>query len=213
MKNKRIILNPFQINCYIYHDEESKEGIIIDPAAYDISEENLIKDYIEQNQIKIKFIINTHGHIDHILGNDFAKKYLKVPILIHKEDEILVKNYSIQASMFGLNMAKPPEFDDYFDESTKIILGTNLLEIIHTPGHSRGGICILDKKNKTIFTGDVLFRESIGRTDLHGGDYEVLIDSIKNKIFKECDDDFVIYPGHNESSTIGYEKKYNPFLN
>ena len=86
------------------------------------------------------------------------------------------------------------------------------MEIIHTPGHSRGGICILDKKNKTIFTGDVLFRESIGRTDLHGGDYETLISSIKNKIFKNCDDDFVIYPGHNESSTIGYEKKNNPFL-
>jgi len=212
MRTDKILLNPFRINCYIYWDESSKEGILIDPAAYHPDEENALKDLVSKSGIIIKYIINTHGHIDHILGNSFAKSYFKVPVLIHKDDEVIVKNTLQYSEYFGLEIKEIPPFDSFIDETSKINAGKSQLTFLHTPGHSPGSICIMDEKNKNVFTGDVLFFESIGRTDLQGGDYEELINSIKKKLLVLCGDDFKIYPGHGETSTIGYERRNNPFL-
>jgi glyoxylase-like metal-dependent hydrolase (beta-lactamase superfamily II) len=209
----RFTINPFQINCYIYWDQKTKEGLLIDPGAYTQKEENEILEFIEKKDIEIKYIINTHGHIDHILGNSFAKRNYDVPLMINKEDKFLVDNAEIQSKLFGLEIKDYPPFDNYIEESKSIKIGDSDISFLHTPGHSPGSMCIIDIANKNVITGDVLFRGSIGRTDLQGGDYQTLITNIKNKLLKVCKDDFRVYPGHNESTTIGYEKKYNPFLN
>jgi hydroxyacylglutathione hydrolase len=212
MKIKIFTVNPFQMNCYIYYDETGLEGIIIDPGAYEKYEEDEIRDFIKKNKINIKYIINTHGHIDHVLGNNFAKESFNCPLLIHSDDLFLLDNAKAQGLLYGLNVLESPAPDNFITGDLKIYLNKTEIGFIHTPGHSPGGVCVVDHLNKIIFCGDTIFAESIGRTDLPGGKYEELLDSIKNKLFVQCEDDFVLYPGHMEETTIGQEKKYNPFL-
>lgn len=213
MKIKKFIVNPFHINSYIYYDEQSSEGIIIDPAAFYNQEEKKILDFINKNNITIKYIIDTHGHIDHVLGNHFAKKNFNCDLLIHKDDLFLLNNTVNQGLLYGLDVSKSPEPDIYITE--KLVLKINNADImfIHTPGHTPGGICIVDHFNKTVFTGDTIFKSTIGRTDLPGGNFDMLINSIKNNLFNRCKNEYILYPGHMEETTIEYEKKYNPFLN
>jgi glyoxylase-like metal-dependent hydrolase (beta-lactamase superfamily II) len=212
MKIKTFTVNPFAMNCYVYWDEDSKEGVIIDPGAYEDFEKADILGHILGEKIDLKLILNTHGHIDHILGNDWAKKQFKAPLLMHKDDMPLIENAVTQGEMYGVNFPKPPEPDKFIDETDEIKFGNNVFKIIHTPGHSPGSVCFIDEKEKIIFGGDTVFRGSIGRTDLWMGDMNVLLDSIRTKIFK-YGDDYTIYPGHMEETTIGEEKENNPFLN
>lgn len=212
MKVFQLTLNPFSMNCYIYFDEKSKEGIIIDPGAFTEAEKNEIKKVIEDNGIKIKYIVNTHGHLDHILGNKFAKDYFNVPILMDQEDEFLLDNSQEQARFFGLNFPAPPPVDEYITEDTIIELGNAKLKFIKTPGHSPGSVCIIDDENKNVFSGDVVFKNSVGRTDIQGGDIKILLNSIKNILFKTVKDDYKIHPGHLEITTVKNERLNNPFL-
>lgn len=212
MKVKQIPLNPFSMNCYIYYDESTGDGVIIDPAAFSQSEKNNVTNFISDNGIKVKYIINTHGHIDHILGNKFAKDTFNVPIYMHKDDEFMIRNANEQARFFGLDFPAPPPVDHYINNDTKLNVNESELKFINTPGHSPGSVCIIDDKNKNVFCGDLIFKNSIGRTDLQGGDLKVLIDSVKNKLFKICKDDYKLYPGHMEITNVKNEKKYNPFL-
>lgn len=199
------------MNCYIYWDIEKKEGVIIDPGVYEDFEKNEILNYINANGINIKLILLTHGHIDHIMGNAWAKEMFNVPIIMHKDDLPLIDKAPDQGAMFGVSFPKPPEPDKFIDETDTIKFAGTEFKILHTPGHSPGSICFVDEKEKVIFGGDVLFQGSVGRTDLWMGDMDVLLDSIRNKIFK-YPDEFVIYPGHMDETTIGEEKEANPFL-
>lgn len=212
MTTKTFTVNPFAMNCYLYWDENSKEGVIIDPGAYEDSEKGEILNYIKANGINIKLILNTHGHIDHIIGNYWAKNEFNVPLLMHKDDMTFIKNAMKQAEMYGVSFPQPPDPDKFIDETDEIKFSDTVFKILHTPGHSPGSVCFVDEKEKVIFGGDAVFRGSIGRTDLWMGDLNVLLDSIQNKIFKYADD-YTIYPGHMEETTIGEEKQYNPFLN
>ena len=212
MKIKIFVLNPFQMNCYLYYNETKGDGIIIDPAAYEKYEEYEILSFINEKNIKIKYIINTHGHIDHVLGNKFAKNNFNCPLLIHIDDLFLLNNSCAQGILYNLKVDKSPEPEGFITEDLKIKLNETEINFIHTPGHSLGGVCIVDHLNKIIFSGDTIFKESIGRTDLPGGKIDILLNSIKNKLFLKCDDDYTLYPGHMEETTIGNEKKYNPFL-
>jgi hydroxyacylglutathione hydrolase len=212
MKIKIFTVNPFQINCYLYYDEDTGEGIIIDPGAYDKYEEDEISNFVEYKKIKIKYIINTHGHIDHILGNKFAKEAFKCPVLIHRDDLFLIEDAKPHGLVFGINIDSVPVPDDFITEELKIKINRTEINFIHTPGHTPGGVCVVDHANKIIFSGDTIFLESIGRTDLPGGNIDILLDSIKNKLFAKCGDDYTLYPGHMEETTIGQEKKYNSFL-
>ncbi|MEO8512674.1 MAG: MBL fold metallo-hydrolase [Ignavibacteria bacterium] len=212
MTTKTFTVNPFSMNCYIYWDEKTKEGVIIDPGAYEDFEKDEILNYIKSNGINIKLILNTHGHIDHIIGNDWAKKEFKVPLFMHNEDMIFIKNAMKQGEMFGVSFPQPPDPDKFIDETDTIQFTGTEFKIIHTPGHSPGSVCFIDEKEKIMFGGDVVFRGSIGRTDLYMGDMDVLLDSIHNKVFK-YPDEFIIYPGHMEDTTIGEEKENNSFLN
>ncbi len=211
MEIKTFAVNPFEMNCYVYYDKSSGDGVIIDPGAYSDEEKNEISDFISSNNIKIKYILNTHGHIDHVLGNKWAKDLFGVPIYIHKDDIPLLDKAVEQGVMFGIQVVKSPAPDYFVREGEKIKFGNCTLDTIHTPGHSPGGVCFVDEKNKIIFVGDAVFHGSIGRTDLWMGDMDTLISSIKTKILKYADD-FVLYPGHYEHTTIGEEKALNPFL-
>jgi glyoxylase-like metal-dependent hydrolase (beta-lactamase superfamily II) len=211
MKIETFAINPFQMNCYVYYDETSGEGVLIDPGAYTHYEKNLIEKYVQSNKIKINLILNTHGHIDHIMGNAWAKEVFKVPILMHKDDLPLIGKATEQGKLFGVEFPAPPEPDELIDEESEIRAGKAVFKVLYTPGHSPGSVCFADEKAKLIIVGDTLFRGSIGRTDLWMGDMDVLLNSITDKLL-QYPNDYTIYPGHYEETTIGEEKKYNPFL-
>ncbi len=211
MKTKIFPVNPFVMNCHVYYDEEVRQGVIIDPGAFTDEEEKAIYEFIQNEGIKIKFILNTHGHIDHIMGNAWAKKKFNVPLLMHKDDLPLVNMAPEHAAMFGITFPQPPEPDKFIDENDKIEFADTSLKIIHTPGHSPGSVCFVDEKEKIIFSGDTVFKDSIGRTDLWMGNMDILMDSIMNKIMT-YPDDYKLYPGHMEETTVGEERVNNPFL-
>ncbi|MBS1518479.1 MAG: MBL fold metallo-hydrolase [Bacteroidetes bacterium] len=212
MKIKKFQLNPFSMNCYIYYDEASKDAVIIDPAAFTEDEQKSIMDFTESENLNVKYILNTHGHIDHILGNNFAKNYFKVPLYMHAGDEFMLENSKEQARFFGMDFPDPPPVDNYIDDKTSLQINGTELTFINTPGHSPGSVCIIDHKNKNVFCGDLIFKNSIGRTDLQGGNLNVLISSIKNKLFKVCANDYNLFPGHMESTNVKDERNSNPFL-
>ena len=205
MKIVRIPAGIYAANCYIIFSENIKEGIIVDPGG----DADDILSYIRENDINIKHIILTHGHGDHIGGVAKLKEELKIPVMIHEADrDMLVdgsKNLSSIMSM-GTITIKP---DKLLKDGDKIEFGGSMAKIIHTPGHTPGGICIMIEDN--IFTGDTLFAGSIGRTDLLGGDYDKIIKSIKEKLMNYSDN-MKVHPGHGTPSTIGKERISNPFL-
>ena len=198
-------------NTFVVWDEQSREAAVIDPGMSNEVEELEIKSFIEENSLDIKYLINTHCHIDHILGCRFVKEKYNPVYYIPEKDLPLYDNADKQAEMFDITMSKLPKIDKYLTEDERIILGAESFSNLFTPGHSPGEFCLYFDESKFCITGDVLFREGIGRTDLYGGDYKTLIESIKFKLFS-LPDDILIYPGHGDESTIGYEKLHNPFL-
>ncbi|MCX6158278.1 MAG: MBL fold metallo-hydrolase [Ignavibacteriae bacterium] len=212
MKIKTFTVNPFQMNSYLYYCENTKEGVIIDPGYDTKYEQDDLLEHINGNNIRINYILMTHGHIDHILGNGFAVDNFAVPSYLHKDDLFLYERGVEQAVLYGVQIPPLPEIKDFIDERLKIKVGNNELNFIHTPGHSPGGVCIVDHSERVVFCGDVVFQSSIGRTDLPGGDYETLISSINVNLFSKCSDEYKLYPGHMDSTTVGEEKKSNPYL-
>jgi len=212
MKIEKFIFSPFQENTFVVWDEETSETIVIDPGCLDANEEIKLKSFIDENNLAVKYLLNTHGHLDHIFGNSFVKNTFN-PIHYAPENDIPLFERAIeQAEGFGLSMKASPIPEKFIEESVKLYLGNLEIQFIFTPGHTPGEYCINFPTEKICFTGDVLFRESIGRTDLWKGDYDTLIDSISTKLFP-LPDETVIYPGHGDKSTIGFEKINNPFLN
>lgn len=212
MRVKTFTVNPFQMNSYLYYCDKTLEGVLIDPGYYTKYEQDDLLKYINDNKLKIKYILLTHGHIDHVLGNNFASDVFKVDSFIHKDDLFLYENAKTQGELYGLRFEDLPIIKNFLDESTEVNIGNNILNILHTPGHSPGGVCIIDHPERKVFCGDVIFQSSIGRTDLPGGDYDLLIQSIKSKIFRVCTDEYDLFPGHMEKTTVGDEKRFNPFL-
>ena len=202
---KNIVVGPLEVNCYILGCEDTKEAAIIDPG--DNADE--IISNIEKEGLKPKFIINTHAHFDHIGGVKSIQDHFKIDFCLHKEDSFLVENASEQATAFGLKPIAKPVVNKNVTNGEKVNLGNKSITVIHTPGHSPGGVCYYSDNN--VFVGDTLFAGSIGRTDLPGGSYDTLINSIKENLFP-LGDSTIVYPGHGPSTTIGNEKEHNPFL-
>lgn len=201
----RIIVGPLEVNCYLIGCSQGGEVAIVDPGA----DPRLIIDRIKSCQYKPLYIINTHCHIDHTGANAEIKRKYHIPLLIHQDDAPFLnetQDYSLQAI---LSANPSPPADRLLAEGDLINIGSRTLEVIHTPGHSPGGICL--KFPGGILTGDTLFCRGIGRTDLPGGSYPQLIDSVKNKLFI-LDKSLPIYPGHGPFSTIGEEMEENPFF-
>lgn len=201
--------NPFQENTYVISDETG-EGVIIDPGCYERQEKADLTNYIESNNIKIKYLLNTHCHIDHVLGNHFVKETYKVPLLIHPKDEPVMKAVKVYAPNYGFAAYTDVIPDAYINEGDNISFGSSILKVIHLPGHSPGHVGFYHEKSNSLLSGDVLFEQSIGRTDLPGGDFNTLINSIQKKIFA-LPDAVVVYPGHGNHTLVGEEKINNPF--
>lgn len=193
-------------NAYLLIDEESKEAALIDLGG----DFQAIGDELEKYNAKLKFILNTHGHFDHILGEREAQNIIDVPVYVHENDKFLVENLPKQLERFGFesNFESPKNIKT-FTEDDIFKLGNTEIKVIHTPGHTPGSVSFLAGKN--LFSGDTLFYTSVGRTDFEGGSFEQLSDSITKKLFK-LDDDTDVYPGHDTKTTIGYEKKYNCYF-
>ena len=204
MKIIKIVIGSYQSNCYIAYSDKSKDGIVIDPGG----DADIILKNIEENKINIKYIILTHGHGDHIGGVSALKEVLNVPLLIHQDDVEMIENPGMNLSNI-MGGAVSLKADEILKDGDLIEFGDLKALVIYTPGHSRGGICL--KIDNYLFTGDTLFKGSIGRTDLVGGDYETLMDSINNKLLT-LDSGTIVLAGHGENSTIEDEKLGNPYL-
>lgn len=193
----------FATNCYLASCPETKEAVIIDPGA----EGKRIIEKVKTMNLKVKYVINTHGHIDHIGANGKLKDEFAVPLLLCEKDLELYKNPGFG---LGLILRRKPVPDLFIGEGDKITFGKQIFSVNETPGHTAGSVCLLDKTS--VFCGDTLFAGSIGRTDLPGGSYETLMQSIREKLLV-LKPDTVVYPGHGPATTIGEEFELNPFLN
>ncbi len=203
---KRLVVGSLESNCYLVADEETKEGIIVDPGA----EGERILQTVTQEGIIPLYLINTHGHIDHIGANGYLKERIEgIKIGIHEADARMLINADENLSNFAGEAVTSPPADFFLKEGEEITVGKTRWKVIHTPGHTLGGICLLGEGN--IITGDTLFAGSVGRTDLPGGSMELLMKNLREKLMT-LPDDTVIHPGHGESSTIGRERESNPFL-
>lgn len=208
MEVKTFTFNPFMENTYVVYDNGT--GVIIDPGCYDPAEEQQLVDFIEQKGIRIEKILNTHGHIDHVLGNYFAKNKFNVELWIGEHDLQTLQSVKAYAPSYGFQKYSAVEADHLLKEGDEINVGAGTMKVLFTPGHAPGHIAFYNAKAGFIIGGDVLFQESIGRTDLPGGDFDTLMQSISRQ-FYTLPDETVVYPGHGAETTIGNEKKYNPF--
>ena len=199
------VVNPLQVNCYVISCKSSGNAAIIDPGE---GNQDIVS-YISERQIVPKMILNTHGHLDHVAGNKFYKEPFSIPIVIHKADEhLLTANDTMLSPLFPDYI--PAKADSYISDDQTININDSIsIKVIETPGHTQGSVCFAI--NNIIFSGDTLFRGSIGRTDLLGGDPHQLLASIKQRLLP-FPDDTICFPGHGEHTTIGYEKRNNPFL-
>ena len=210
MKITTFVFNPFQVNTYLLFDS-SGECIIIDAGCYFEKEYENIYEFISSQKLKPVKLINTHAHIDHILGIPKIAATFNLSPSFHKNESYLFSDAVGQGKIFGLYTDPMPAINNFLEEGINIKFGNSELEILHVPGHTPGSVIFVNKKEKIIITGDTLFKGSVGRTDLPGGNFNILMNSIKYKILL-FEDDFKIYPGHGPSSTIGEEKHFNPFL-
>lgn len=210
-KIKTFVFNSFQENTFLLYDE-TNECIIIDAGCNEEHEFEAIDKFIEENNLILRSIVNTHCHIDHIMGNAYLVNKYKVPSVAHKDDMPLLERSNDMALAFGFKVEEPPVPNQFVNEGEKVTFGNTELEVRHVPGHSPGSIALYCEKDKFVIVGDVLFSGSIGRTDLPGGDYDTLIASINDKLFT-LPTDTEVYPGHGEKTTVAHEKSTNPFFN
>jgi hydroxyacylglutathione hydrolase len=205
MHIETIVVGMFATNCYLLTDPQTSQAVLIDPGA----EADRVIKKVEDKQIKLQYIVNTHCHIDHACEVAQVQKYFNVPFYIHEEEAPLLKMLPEQGRLFGLVVKDTPTVTAYIKDGEVLQFGNMKGRVLHTPGHSPGGISI--NFDNHLFVGDCLFMDSIGRTDLYRGDYDQLIHSIKTKLLT-FDDSVTVYPGHGPSTTIGREKALNPFL-
>lgn len=202
---KTYVAGPFDANNYLVIDKDSKEAVLIDCS--DVKQE--IIDEVKNNNLNLKYILITHGHFDHVLGINGMKNALNAEVVVPSEDLILIENINEHSRFFGQEVIDIPTHDKTYDEGIELRLGKHEIEVIKTPGHTEGGVSLLIGRN--LFSGDTLFKDTFGRTDLYGGNIEKLVRSILYELFK-LPDNTIVYPGHGESTTIEYEKLHNDIM-
>lgn len=196
-------------NTYLLYDE-TKECIIIDPGCYEKEEQQALHDFIQKENLKVVQLVNTHCHIDHVLGNHFVKEKYKVKLATSAIEEQVLKAVKTYSSNYGFALYQEATVDTYIEEGQQVRFGDAVLEILSVPGHSPGHLVFYNTKENICIGGDVLFQRSVGRTDLPGGDHETLMRNIREKMYA-LPDDMTVYPGHGPTTTIGEEKQFNPF--
>lgn len=202
-----VAVGPLSVNCYIVACDQSLEGIVVDPGG----DVELIVNIVEKHGLKIHTIINTHGHFDHLGGNRQALAAFGARLLIHQADAPMLARSAEVALKYGIRGENSPEADAYLVDGLEVFFGVCRLKVLHTPGHTLGGCSLYFEEEHKVITGDTLFAESIGRTDLPGGSHEQLLNSIRTKLFT-LPDDVIVYPGHGPETTIGHEKRCNPYF-
>jgi hydroxyacylglutathione hydrolase len=209
MQVQHFVFNPFMENTFVLFDETG-ECVVIDPGCYEKEEETQLVDFIISKNLKVKKVINTHCHIDHVLGNSFVKRKFNVPLYIHPKEEQQLRAVKSYAPNYGFAGYQEAEADGFMNEGEEVSFGNQKLQVLFVPGHSPGHVALYHPSSKVIIGGDVLFENSIGRTDLPGGDFDTLINSIHQKFFT-LPDDVTVYCGHGSETSIGFEKRTNPF--
>lgn len=207
---KNFVFNPFYENTYVLYDE-TRQAVVIDPGCNTNAEKEILKNFIQNADLQVVKLLNTHCHIDHVFGNQFVKDTYSVKLYIHRLDVPTLKSCKFASEMYGIKPFIESEPDVFVEEGETIEFGNSILDILFVPGHAPGHIAFVAKDQKFVVSGDCLFRESIGRTDFPGCSHQDLIDSITKKLFA-LGDDFTVYSGHGPTTTIAHEKKYNPFL-
>lgn len=202
------VVGPLQVNCYILGDPDTQEAIVIDPGG-DADE---ILEIIRHRGWRVQAIVNTHGHFDHVLAVAEVQAMTGARFLIHPAEAPVLRDYQpLVRAWLGFDPGPPPEPDGALREGDLLTVGRARLQVVHTPGHSPGGVSLIDREGRRVFTGDTLFAGSVGRTDLPGGDYAQLLRSIRHRLLS-LPDDFAVLPGHGPASTIGAEKRSNPYV-
>jgi glyoxylase-like metal-dependent hydrolase (beta-lactamase superfamily II) len=207
---KRFVFNSFGVNTYVLGDETGK-CLVIDPACQSRQEESELALYITGNNLIPVGMINTHFHIDHIVGNNFICNTFHLLPQCHKSSKMFWETAAEFGAVFGIKVENLIVPRDFINEGDSIGYGNSSLEVLYTPGHADGSICLVNHAERYVIAGDVLFRDSIGRSDLPTGNFDVLYKSITTKLFT-LPDDYIVYPGHGPETSIGYEKLNNPFL-
>ncbi|MBQ6770359.1 MAG: MBL fold metallo-hydrolase [Bacteroidales bacterium] len=214
LKLESFVFNPFAENTFVVYDEITLESILIDPGCSTAGEEDKLFGFIDSHRLKPMMVVNTHGHIDHIIGNHAVKNKYGIPVAAHPDVNDDVSQAKRQAVWLGFRPQGEANIelaDRYLKDGEPIKVGGSSLEVICTPGHARGSISLYAEIEGWVFTGDALFCRSIGRTDLAGGDYEQLRKSIRERLFR-LPDDTTVFPGHGESTTVFDEQRYNMFI-
>ena len=200
-----LVVGPIQANCYVLGCERTRQAAVIDPGG-DVDK---ILMALAKENLRCDYIINTHGHFDHSAENKHLKEVTKAQLVIHRADAPMIVQQAASGGMWGMKVDNSPPPDRYVEEGDLITFGDISLKVLHTPGHSKGGISLVT--DKIVFVGDTLFAGSIGRTDFPGGDHEGLIRNVREKIFP-LGDDVTVYPGHGPKTTVGRERRTNPFF-
>lgn len=207
---KSFTFNPFQENTYLVFDDTG-QAAIIDPGCHTAAERKELADFIQQKSLKPTLLLNTHCHIDHVLGNDWVKSTYKIPLYIHSDELPVLKSVEAYAPNYGFHGYQSAEVDGFLVESGVVQVGKEQLEILFVPGHSPGHVVFYHRQSGQAIAGDTLFRGSIGRTDLPGGNHQLLLNKIKDVLFV-LPDETIIYSGHGPETSIGFEKVHNPFV-
>ncbi|MFZ9044662.1 MAG: MBL fold metallo-hydrolase [Cyclobacteriaceae bacterium] len=210
MRIQTFVFNPFFENTYIVTDD-TREAVIIDPGCYEDYEKQELVSYIGENKLKPVAIWNTHCHIDHVLGNAYCARHFNIPLLVPEGEKPVLDSVPAYSSNYGFQQYEIAEVNEWIPNKGILSFGTTQLDILYAPGHSLGHLMFLERKTNQLIAGDVIFRESIGRTDLPGGDYATLERSIREQVYT-LQEDVVIYPGHGPTTTVGHEAIHNPFV-
>lgn len=199
---------PLGVNCFVIGCEETGKGVIVDPGG----DAHKIIAMVDGHKLEICAILNTHGHFDHVGANRAIVDRYKAPLMIHQADAGMLQRVKEVSSRYGIpGGVDSPAPDSFLEDGQEIAIGNLKIKVLHTPGHTQGGCCLYLESEKRVITGDTLFEDSIGRTDLPGGNHEQLLSSIRTKLFTLADD-VTVYPGHGPATTIGYEKQNNPYF-
>jgi hydroxyacylglutathione hydrolase len=202
-----VIVGPLSVNCFVLGCQDTREGIVVDAGG----DADRILSAVERLGLKIGHLINTHGHFDHIGANRLVLEKTGARLMIHQADAAMLGQASKVGKAYGMAAEDSPQPDEFLVDGMVFTFGNCSLKVLHTPGHTQGGCCLYFEKEKKVITGDTLFADSIGRTDLPGGSHEQLLDSIRTKLFT-LPDDVTAFPGHGPETTIGHEKRTNPYF-
>ncbi|MHA7130768.1 MBL fold metallo-hydrolase [Algoriphagus namhaensis] len=210
LKIKSFTFNPFQENTFILYDE-TKSGVLIDPGCADLAERRELEEFVLDEGIQLTQLLNTHCHVDHVLGNAWAKRRYGLPLSIHQNEIPVLKSVEVYAPQYGFASYESTEADHFLVENQTLAIGKENIEVLFVPGHAPGHVVFYHKESKQCICGDTLFRGSIGRTDLPGGDHHLLLQKIREVLFA-LPDETILYPGHGPATTVGFEKQNNPFV-